>query len=283
MGLRQQLCEAIIAGLAGGVLPRGADQPVAGGVAVAYYEALCYKLMRCGLEVIDMPTKGSFRGNIDDLCQAYLAGTSITALAQRHHIGQAWIKWELKVRGINVRDRSGALHNRWRLLGPRQRERLVAAAHAATRGCTIPLEQRQRVAEGNAKTRQERLGNVGRFEDTLREMLEQRALVTFPQQAVCGYNLDLGIAPIAVEVHVTANNPLTDSTKRKRIKRLLEANWSLVYVWITSAHPLIELAADQVVSLRDLAGSLPAGGCKYWVIRGSGQIVESGMDPYKRT
>jgi hypothetical protein len=102
-------------------------------------------------------------------------------------------------------------------------------------------------------------------------MLKRRGIVFIPQEPLDAYNIDLGLAPIAVEVHVAANNPTASRVVREKIKGVIKANRIPVYVWITAGHPLRDGAADKIVSLLDKAKRNPAtvGQCR--VIWGTGE------------
>jgi len=156
-------------------------------------------------------------------------------------------------------------------LGPKGRAAITEAAHDAVRGRKVPEEQRIRAAEGLAKYRQESGFVIGRFEGLLQEMLEGCGCSVVPQQAVGFYNIDLAVGSVAVEVHVGANHPTTSSKIRHRLKQLRELNWSVLYVWITCAHPLTEAAADKIVTAMKFLEGNPTIGSQYWVIRGTGE------------
>jgi len=113
---------------------------------------------------------------------------------------------------------------------------------------------------------------AGRGEGEVLRLLIKRGLKPVPQFPVEGYNIDLAIAPVAVEVHVSANNPLTDKVLRKRLKKLIELDWFVFYIWVTNKHWLTEDAVDEAVAYYELAKSAPASIGKYRVVRGSGEL-----------
>ncbi len=256
----------------GFMFPGSSGQPVVGRSAIVYYKPLCYKLIGCSGKVVDMPRPAT-PFDLDDLARAYLAGEPLEPLAIRMRIGQGRLKQAFLEAGIPLRDRSEAMRHRWRGLDGQGRVALLAAAHEAARGRKAPEEEIAKRLLTRSRTQQAQKTFVGSFEGDLIHLLRRRGLRPIHQQAVVTYNLDIGLPPIAVEVHVAANNPLTDSRKRKRTMDLCGWGWSIVYVWITARHPLRGSAADEIVAFYQTAQRGPASCGKCWVIRGTGEAV----------
>jgi hypothetical protein len=106
--------------------------------------------------------------------------------------------------------------------------------------------------------------------------LSQRGYAGVLEQAVGRYNVDIGIAPIAVEVEVTPGNPLKSPRLRKRLGYLCDRGWLVVYVWVTRYGFMDEGAANYVAALCDAAKSDPSLVGEYRVIRGTGELIASG-------
>lgn len=216
--------------------------------------------------------------DLRDFRKRYLSGESLESMATKAHVGQTRLRKIFLKHGVEVRNRSDAMFERMRQLGPEGKRTITENAHAAVRGRKLPKEQVERAAHARAIADQSRTHRVGRFEDILMRMLRRRGLRPIPQEAFLGYNLDLGLIPIAVEVHVSANNPTADRKIRKRIENILEGGRWVIYVWITAAHPLSKGAVDKILAFLDLAKRKPSSRCEHRVIRGSGEFAISHMD-----
>jgi hypothetical protein len=259
----------------GRVLPGSTVQPIARWLAVVDNVSFCNILATAGLEVIDMTAEFPPR-QFKNLVRAYLKGEGLEALATRYKVGQTRLRDAFRVVGVQVRNRSDSQRNRWHLLDRKGREALVAAAHAACRGRKVPpgLRKRRMIAFALAKAAQGTF--VGRFELDLKALLEARGVNPISQQPVEGYNLDLGLAPVAVEVRVSVSHPLSDPKQRKRVKRLRKLGWYSFYVWINAKHGLTERAADEIITYYELAQRDPAALSECRVIRGTGEPAARG-------
>lgn len=211
--------------------------------------------------------------NFADLGSLYLAGESLEAIAARLHIGQTNLRRKFSAMRIPIRNRHEAFKLRMQKEGPDGRQRLTKAAHDAVRGSTRLPESSQKSAQTRAVIKQHSQWIRGRFEGQMYDLLKKVGQSPIPQQPVAGYNLDLGLFPIAVEVHVAANNPLTDKRHRKRIENINKLGWTCIYIWITVAHPLTISAAHEIVRFKDVTQSNHSSTCKNWVIRGTGELI----------
>jgi len=69
----------------------------------------------------------------------------------------------------------------------------------------------------------------------------------------------------------------------KRTKYLLEAGWTVMYVWASGRFIPNDVAADKIIAMAKFAERYPTSTRKYRVIRGSGQHVMFCSDPYSRS
>ena len=213
-------------------------------------------------------------GIVNAVVNRYTAGDSEKSLAAEFSVSRAVIRRILVREGIRPRGRSESMYLRMEHTPADERRALTTAAHAFNRGRRKSADWLARQAIGKQIT----LCRVGNGEDIFAEWLRQRGLESIPQLAVSKYNLDLAIAPVAVEIHVSPANPLAIPRIRQRVKDLTELGWHIIYVWVTKSHFLSERAADDVVAFLQVAKSDPSSIGQYRVIRGSGQFVTSGRD-----
>ena len=124
---------------------------------------------------------------------------------------------------------------------------------------------------------------IGRLERELLAILQDRVKGAYPQYPVSGYNIDIAIEPVAVEIHIAANHPSASPAIRKRVKQLRKRGWSLLYIWVTPLHPLRDETADQIITAVQFAQRNPALGSQYWVIRGTGENALPRVHRYHRS
>jgi len=202
----------------------------------------------------------------------YRAGASELAVARRLGVDRLVIKRLLSRAGVQRRNGSEANRLRFQRMTADERCQLAAAAHAATRG----KPKSEDVLHRSAITKQRTLSKVGNGERLFVGWLQERGLAPVLQLAVGRYNLDIAIHPVAVEIHMTPQNPLALLRTRQRIKRLTELGWHVLYVWVSKRHFLSKAAADDAVAFRERAKRDPSPIGKYRVIRGSGKLVAEG-------
>lgn len=137
------------------------------------------------------------------------------------------------------------------------------------------LLQRPQVRERGALGSQKRMGKSGRFEAELNTMLADLGEVPVRQKAVGSKNIDIALAPVAVEIWLSSSNPANDSYCLDRIKYLSDRGWFCLYVWIQRHKRVIDLRmiAQQAILFKKFAESHPSTGCEHWVVRGTGDVV----------
>lgn len=209
--------------------------------------------------------------DLNDLAKRYLSGASMEQLGKEVGVDPTTLARRLRRVGVAIRDRRAAQATRYAQSTAEQRIALTAAANVASRGIKRTPEQVARSTGARAEALRATRSVVGGFEQELQAMLVKRGVNPTPQLAAGPYNIDLALPPVAVEVHVCASSPLSNARLRKRVEKLAERGWSVLYVWISKHSPLTEKAADKVVSLVELAKRNPSTLGQHWVIRGSGE------------
>lgn len=215
--------------------------------------------------------------NIDDLIKMYLNGSSEKQLSERFNIARGGIRSRLIAAGITPRGRSEANRIKMSKMTPRQRRDNARAAHVARsiKGDTpetVKIRTERRSISNQFKTWQ-----IGRDDKIVINALKKRGVDPIPQYPIGGYNIDIAIAPVAVEVYRSVNNPLADKRNRKRTINLLNAGWSVVYIWFAKeSDQLSKNAIDHVIALFEAMRRKEPAPRQYWVIRSNGEPVSSG-------
>lgn len=196
----------------------------------------------------------------------YLSGVSENVIAHDYGVSRNVIATRL--RRWNVARRSITEANRLEQASrtPEQRRANAAAAHDAARGSTHSVEHRSKIA----LVRQDTLVPTA-AEQSVIDMLA--ALRPVAQRAIGPYNVDIGIAPIAVEINVGhwhGSGRHADRVAR-RSEHILDAGWHLVLVWITDVLPLTTGCGDYLIAFHKKARRNPSAQREYRVIGGGGE------------
>lgn len=210
-----------------------------------------------------------------EVVNAYREGESVDALARRLGVTEKVVHRFLLENGVDIRDRSEATRTRISKLTYQERLKLSEAARskAISSGVMWTKEALERARCNRAQTAYQRKCLATSSDNIFAGMLHNRGLEFDTQVPVRGYNLDLARAPVAVEIHLSANNPSSIRRLRQRSKDLLDWGWHVLYVWVTRQFFLTEGAVDQVVAfLEELERDQPTQR-QYRVIRGSGELV----------
>lgn len=205
--------------------------------------------------------------DVDDLVSRYLAGEAENTIALDLGVGRPTIRRRLLEAGIQPRNRAEAMSVRMANTGADERKRLAAAANAARRGSKASMVELERKAVTAERTLQKvRNGEIG-----LASLLSTRGMRPDLQKACGPYNIDIGLAPVAVEVHMATAHPMRSARQRERVVYLADHGWCTLYVWLVPRTEATDSAADEIVAHVERARADPSAVREYRVIRGGGQ------------
>lgn len=210
----------------------------------------------------------------EDWIKRYLAGESENRLARESGRSRIAFRSFLLRHGVEPRSYTEANRLLATARTPEQRRSYASAAQAARRGQQDSMSTREARARSNEITGH----RIGRWEKELTDELIGRGLPVRPQQAVGPYNLDLGIRPVAVEVHSESTMPHRITRHRERLEYLINREWLVVYVLAAGGSLSLSLVANQIVALCELAQGMPPGQSQYWVIRRTGELSTLSLD-----
>lgn len=205
----------------------------------------------------------------EEIVSAYLAGASEYGLSQQYGVSRGPISRILTQAGVERRGMSKAGVVRNQRMTVRERRRQSAAANRAARSHEMPDVMKRRAALTREAS--------GRFEssgeETLSQMLLERGLETIPQRAIGPYNVDLALAPIAVEV-LGGGWHSVKPVHAERTPYILDEGWHLVMVWDHEGRSALgPSAADYLVSFAEEIRRNPPATCQYRVISGQGEVL----------
>lgn len=228
------------------------------------------------IEVVDMPHK---RLPIDlyDLRRRYEAGQSVLAMATDLETSRPTIMRRLRELGLDPRSGSEANYIRMARLTQAERRDLAAAANASRRKPEVNFGSRQAnrmvAAINSAKSRTR---TVGKGEAEMLDLLLGRGLTVECQLPVYGYNLDLAVAPVAVEVWWAKSYPFRHGRTARRTIDLADLGWSTIFVWLCWQLPTDDSADAVVAFIDEMRRNPPAVRQQYRVIRSDGDFVSGG-------
>ena len=219
-----------------------------------------------------IPPRREFILPIDDIVNAYQFGESEYSLAQRFHVSRNVIRRRLEGAGIQIRTMSEAGLVRAAQMSAEQRSSQAAPSHAAIRG--------SKRTEGQLLRRAQLIEQRGTFgspgEKWLHDSLASYGLKPIPQKAIGKYNVDLAIAPIAMEV-LGGGWHLTKRHHSIRTPQILNSGWSLLFIWNQDGPAAMSKGAPKyVVSYIEEVSRDPSLVGEYRVISGNGKLLAAG-------
>src|SRR5215471_6550740 len=198
--------------------------------------------------------------NLGDVIKLYELGNSAEELTKIKDVSPGAIKRFLTKNGIKIRTKSEAAYI-WN-----STHSINTRAIRTGFGPNNPAF----IALGKERTK----GVAGRFEIEIIEELAERGYITVHQFAWDSYNIDIVFGNFAVEITGATNHPTHIPSRQKRIVKLINAGWTVIYVWIFPHNTFDRFAiAEQLISIFEKSERNPTSLSKYWVIRGSGQFA----------
>jgi hypothetical protein len=162
-----------------------------------------------------------------------------------------------------------------------QKRRYAQAANIARR-TNHPFIESERSKWGHKRcltssfVKQSLLRNVGKGEAELYNLLILRNPHVVRQTPLYGYNLDLSIGRIAVEVHRGCDFPFRHPHRIKKVVDLGNLGWCCIFVWLAGELPT-NLSADAIITFVEEVNRNPLTVTpQYRVIRRSGETAAAG-------
>lgn len=207
-----------------------------------------------------------------DIAAAYRAGESEYSLGLRYGVARGVIRKRLVEEGVKLRDMSTAGKVRARRMTPEERAAQAAAAHEAVRG--VRHTEEQLLTRAVAREGKGLCDSPGEL--FLMAELRKRGVEPTPQKAIGKYNVDLSVAPVAVEV-LGGGWHYTKRHHAVRTPYILNEGWCLLFVWNHEGQSALGSgAADYVVSYLEEIRRDPSLVGEYRVITGRGQLLAAG-------
>lgn len=208
----------------------------------------------------------------EDIAAAYRAGESEYSLSLRYKVSRLAIRKRLTELGVEIRGRSEAGKVRARRMTPAERLAQARPSHDALRGTKQPVEAL--LARAQQRERRGLCDSPGELR--LLGDLRNRGLDPTPQKAIGKYNVDLAVAPIAMEV-LGGGWHFAKRHHAVRTPAILNEGWCLLFIWNHEGDSaLTSKAADYVVTFLNEVRRNPSLVGEYRVIAGNGQFLARG-------
>lgn len=201
-------------------------------------------------------------------------GDSVNALAAQHSATRPAINRVLTKHGVEKRNRSEGMYARMAQASTEERLALSVAAHVAATGRN-PSEAEMLL---RAQTR-ERKGWTERTslrERQLHAWLKEFGHDATVEKAIGRYNVDFALPPVAVELLGGGWHLQRRAWHKQRGKQIIDAGWSLIFVWSDAKNVISRNAALEIVAIAEEARRNPSTIGEYWVVRGDGEILATG-------
>jgi hypothetical protein len=205
----------------------------------------------------------------NNIIKEYLAGKSVLYLARQNNVCRQVIQRILAENNVAIRNRSQSMYVRMAHTPTDERKRLAHAANIAKRGSHNTPEMLHKRALAHQR-------RIGVFEQEFIDALSNAGIAVTPQEPFLSYNLDLGCGNIAVEIHTQFASPLS-THHVKKLMNCVNAGKSMIYVWISPRHLIVDPACyDKVIALVQEFSRNPSPISQYWVVRSTGEVYAQG-------
>jgi very-short-patch-repair endonuclease len=237
---------------------------------------------------------------VAEIAAAYEAGESEYSLGLRYGVSRNVIRRRLEETGVEIRSMSKAGKVRASKMTRTERAAQLDAAHKAWRKRyptfdSLPARTRQCLVENptyidetgkrrytheflvaRALLREKSRQSHSEGDLLMEKLLQKCGLAPVAQKAISKYNVDVAVAPVAVEV-LGGTWHLEKRHHAVRTPKILDEGWHLVFVWNNKGtSPLTEKAADYVIAFLDEIRRDPPAIGQYRVITGNGQLLATG-------
>lgn len=246
-----------------------------------------------------------------EIAAAYLGGQSEYALSLRFKVSRNVIRRRLELQGVEIRDMSTAGKVRAAQMTPEARKFQARNANLAwkprepkeprkssgripkqrvqpyqSRGklvaqpTYVAADGRRRYTDeflvANALNREVKRSCHSAADALMESMLAERGLSPIAQKAIGKYNVDVAVAPVAVEV-LGGGWHMANRHHATRTPAILDAGWHMLFVWDHEGYSALGPgAADYVVAFLDEIRRNPPTVSQYRVISGNGQFLSAG-------
>lgn len=209
------------------------------------------------------------RSLLPEVQRMFDAGYSANAIAKSLNVSRSMVNSCFNDIGIKRPDVSEGNRRQAAMVSPEARLARAKLAHQAVR-----MIGRSPMSQANHAAReQETLRYMGVCESYVAEKMTALGYHCIPQLAMCGYNIDIAIGHVAVEIHSVSVRPHNVTQRLERIVKLINAGMSVFYICVDPAWETVpEEVIDELIAFHDMTRGLPAGKGQYRVVRRNGEI-----------
>lgn len=212
-----------------------------------------------------------------DLADRYASKESVLSMSAHYGVDRSVVTRWLTEEGLKPRSSAESAKIRMGRMSRAERSRLTTSAHDAIRGTRRPDVELAKRALTRETTFDPASAKDGPGVNIIKAALMAADFNAVREKAVGKYNLDIAVPDVNVAVEVLGGNwHGSKSTHRQRTPYILNAGWSVLFVWDVSGFPITARAAQQVVTYCEKARVDPPSVCEYRMIRGDGEFMPGG-------
>lgn len=205
---------------------------------------------------------------LEPVKQMHQDGISVLKMASVLGVSRPTIVRCIKELGLDIRGGSEANKIRFAKCSRDYIQKLTKKAHDAVRGKKRTCEE----LVYRAIIHQFNPDRFGKLEKFAHSRLCGMGFNAIHQRPCYVYNLDVGVGPVAVEIHNATGNPMMVPRLRKRIIQLAHLGIATIYIKVFDAETISSSAFDYVATFIDEFSAHPTGRCEYRVIHSDGYL-----------
>jgi hypothetical protein len=206
----------------------------------------------------------------EQIFKFFNTGCTVNTIAKKIGRSRSFIKTVLLENGFNSLSISEGNKRSALFLSKERRKERAKSALKVNINKFYPRESTQQAALKNQASG----FYIGVGESEICNFMAEKKIDFIPQMAWNGYNIDIMVGNLAVEVHCVATNPFYITRNIKKTVELMSSGINVVFVWVRPKNKTISIKTlNYIVELSKLSSQNPTAVGQHWVIRGDGELV----------
>ena len=206
--------------------------------------------------------------DVNNIVKKYKGGISEYELSKIFNVDRGTIRKRLIKQGVEIRSCKEASILRLSKMSFKEKQELTKKANEKMRAYKPSIQSQMK----QAKTLQKTKGRKGSGEFEVCQALKKMGLNPIHQFAINKYNIDIGLFPIAVEIHITTTSPHKIPFVKNKIEYLTNHGWSILFIHVYSAIEITNIHIDYIFSYFHAVCANPALIGEYRVIGRRGEL-----------
>jgi very-short-patch-repair endonuclease len=224
---------------------------------------------------VHIPRNKKVRPTFDEVFNLFNSGIGVAGIGKRFGFAAATIEKILAANGVKKRNRSEQQKARMDSYSIQKIKSLTKNANLAAKGRKVSFEEKAKAAKTCEKTGYR---NISKYEDFIKNHLEERGISFTPQKAIGKYNCDFAIGSIAVEVFGGKWHWYGQHLARtdERFKYIMNAGFDIFVIAVNESHPLTIASIENLISYIEHRAANPSPIREYRVVWSAGKFITAG-------